>query len=57
MEEKGHIVRLDILRGIGALLVLYQHFLDSFLPSFKTTRWPLGASIFAEGKIGVALFW
>ncbi|WP_175995256.1 acyltransferase family protein [Burkholderia vietnamiensis] len=38
------------------MLVVYQHFLDSFLPSFTVSKWPLGASILAEGKIGVSLF-
>lgn len=56
MSGQQHLARLDILRGVGALLVLYQHFLDSFLPSFRTAHWPIFTSIIAEGKIGVALF-
>ncbi|RQS29394.1 MULTISPECIES: acyltransferase [unclassified Burkholderia] len=56
MSARDQLTRLDILRGVGALLVVYQHFLDSFLPSFTTSKWPVGASILAEGKIGVSLF-
>lgn len=57
MDTKGHLVRLDILRGIGAMLVVYRHFLDSYLPSNTTSLWPLGASIIAEGGgLGVSLF-
>lgn len=56
MNDSARLARLDILRGVGAVLVLYRHFFDSFLPSFKTPHWPVGISILAEGEIGVALF-
>lgn len=55
--HKNYLDRLDIIRGIGALLVVYRHFYDSFLPSFNTSKWPFGLSIIAEGGgLGVALF-
>ena len=56
-SDKNYLDRLDIIRGIGALLVVYRHFFDSFLPSFNTPKWPFGLSIVAEGGgLGVALF-
>ncbi|HEP6426875.1 TPA: acyltransferase [Burkholderia cenocepacia] len=39
------------------MLVVYRHFLDSYLPLNTTTPWPIGASILAEGGgLGVSLF-
>jgi peptidoglycan/LPS O-acetylase OafA/YrhL len=54
--DRSHLLRLDMLRGIGALLVLYSHFFDSFAVSRTIGGWPFGFSIIAEGKVGVALF-
>jgi len=55
-SEKLHLARLDMLRGVGALLVLYSHFFDSFALSVNIGGWPWGFSIISEGKVGVALF-
>lgn len=56
MKATHHLGRLDILRGVGALLVLYSHFFDAFASSKNIGSWPAVSSIVPEGKIGVALF-
>jgi peptidoglycan/LPS O-acetylase OafA/YrhL len=56
LTQKYHLGRLDILRGVGALLVLYSHFFDDFASSKNIGGWPIVSSIIPEGKIGVALF-
>jgi peptidoglycan/LPS O-acetylase OafA/YrhL len=56
VTPKHHLGRLDILRGVGALLVLYSHFFDAFASSKNIGSWPIVSSIIPEGKIGVALF-
>jgi peptidoglycan/LPS O-acetylase OafA/YrhL len=56
MTPKHHLGRLDILRGVGALLVLYSHFFDAFAASPNIGISPIGFSIIPEGRIGVSLF-
>lgn len=56
MPTQHHLGRLDILRGFGALLVLYSHFLDAFASSKNIGPWPPVSSILPEGRIGVGLF-
>jgi peptidoglycan/LPS O-acetylase OafA/YrhL len=56
MTPKHHLGRLDILRGVGALLVLYAHFFEAFASSKNIGSSPIFFSIIPEGKIGVALF-